>query len=130
MGAPGNTAPPVPKTFTAEGDLVAYRFVKLGTGDQGVVQANAQGEACVGVAVSDVTAAQADAASVWLLGDGGIIPIEASAAIAVGSLITTGADGRAEAALTGDIVLGRLVEAASGAGHVVGFIPEYANRAV
>lgn len=119
-------APPVPKTFTAEGTINQYRFVKLNAANK-VEECDTQGEAAMGVAVDD--ASDEGAVSVWLLVDGGIIPIEAGAAVTALDEITTGTAGKAEAAATGDIILGAVVEAASGDAHVVGFIPESANRA-
>lgn len=120
------TAPPVPKTFTAVGGITKRRFVKLSTTNS-VEECDTQGEAAVGVCVE--TVATGDAVSVYMLADGGIIPIEASAAITVLDEITTGTAGKAEAAASGDVILGVVVEAASANLHVVGFIPEYAARA-
>ena len=119
------TAPPVPKTFTSVGAINKYRFVKLSAANS-VEECDAQGEAAVGVAFE--AAADGEAVSVYLLGDGGIIPIEAGAAITVLDEITTGTVGKAEAGATGDVLLGVVVEAASGDLHVVGFLPEYAAR--
>ena len=120
------TAPPAPKTFTSVGAINQYRFVKFSAANS-VEECDSQGEAAMGVCVSD--AADGEAVSVWMLSDGGIIPIEASASISVLDEITTGTAGKAEAAAASDIILGVVVEAASGDLHVVGFVPEYAARA-
>lgn len=120
------TAPPVPKTYTAVGAISQYRFVKLSAANS-VEECDTQGEAALGVCVSD--AADGEAVSVWMLADGGIIPVEAGAAITALDEITTGTAGKAEAAATGDVILGAVVEAASADLHVVGFVPEYAARA-
>ena len=47
----------------------------------------------------------------------GIVEVEASAAIAVGAAVATGADGRAKTAVSTNVVLGRCVKAAGGAGE-------------
>jgi len=119
-------APPAPKTFTASGAINQYRFLKFSAANT-VEECDTQGEAAMGVAVE--TAADGEAVSVWMLADGGIIPVEASGAVTALDEITTGTAGKAEAAASGDIILGALVEAASGDGHVVSFVPEYAARA-
>lgn len=121
-----NVSPPAAKTYTASGAITKYRFVKFQAANT-VEECDAQGEAAMGVALE--TAADGEAVSVYQLADGGIIPIEASAAITALDEITTGTAGKAEAAASGDIILGRVVEATSGDGHVVGFVPEYAKRA-
>ena len=118
-------APPVPLTYTAVGAITKYRFVKLSAANS-VEECDSQGEAAVGVAVE--TQAAGEAVSVWPLGKGGIIPIEESAAISVLDEITTGTAGKAEAAATGDVILGAVVEAAGADLEVVGFVPEYAAR--
>ena len=119
------TAPPVPKTYTAVGAIAQYRFVKLSAANS-VEECDAQGEAALGVCVS--AAADGEAVSIWMLADGGIIPVEASVAITALDEIATGTAGKAEAAAAGDVILGAVVEAASANLHVVGFVPEYAAR--
>lgn len=123
-------APPVPLTFTASEDLVRYRFAKLGTGDNIVDQCDSQGESAFGVVVEDVDQSEADGASIWPLNRGGIVPVEASAAVTAGVDVTTSANGRVELAASSDIVLGTAVEAASGAGHVIGIAINDAQRVV
>jgi hypothetical protein len=118
-------APPIPITFTAVGTINKYRFVKFSAANS-VEECDTQGEAAMGVAVEAQT--DGEAVSVWPLGKGGIIPVEASASITVLDEITTGTAGKAEAGAAGDILLGVVVEAASGDLHVVGFVPEYAAR--
>ena len=118
-------APPAPKTFTAVGVINKYRFVKFSAANS-VEECDSQGEAAMGVAVE--TQANGEAVSVWMLSDGGIIPVEASASITVLDEITTGTAGKAEAAATGDVILGAVVEAAGGDLEVIGFVPEYAAR--
>lgn len=118
-------APPIPDTYTAVGTISKYRFVKFSAANS-VEECDSQGEAAMGVCVEAVT--DGEAVSVWPLGKGGIIPVEASASISVLDEITTGTAGKAEAGAAGDILLGVAVEAASGNLHVVGFVPEYAAR--
>lgn len=118
-------APPVPKTYTASGAITKFRFVKFNAANT-VEECDAQGEAAMGVAVE--TAADGRSVSVYQLSDGGIIPIEASAAITALDEITTGTAGKAEAGASGDILLGVAIEAATADLHVIGFVPEYAAR--
>lgn len=120
-------APPVPKTFTSEGTISQYRFVKFNsTNPNKVEECDSQGEAAIGVCAEDST--DETAVSIWLLGDGGIIPVEAASSITSAAQITTTADGSAETSAGSDNVLGFAVEAASGDGHVIGMIPEFAGR--
>lgn len=122
-----NVAPPAPKTFIASEAIGQYQFVKMGAAANTVDLCDTQGEAALGVAVE--AAGVNEAVSVWLLNEGGIVPVQAGAAIAVGGLITTAADGDADPALTADIILGIALEAASGDGHVIPMLSEYAARA-
>lgn len=112
-----NSAPPVPITFTAESAITAYRFVKLGAAANGVTAVTAQGEVAMGVAGE--SQASGEAVSVWPLNRGGIVPVEAAAAISVGDDITTQSDGRGMTSASLDNILGVALEAASGAGHII-----------
>lgn len=123
-----NHAPPVPKTFLASEDLLAFRYVKLGTAAETVDQCDAQGERAFGVAVHDVDVSEADGVSVWLLSDGGILLIEANVAITANDEVTASANGRCEPAASGDVILGRALEAASGAGHRIPVASDSAGR--
>lgn len=121
-------APPAPKTFIASEAIGQYQFVKAGTGANGVDLCDTQGEAALGVAVD--AAGALEAVSVYLLNEGGIVPVQAGAAISIGGEITTAADADGDPALTGDVVLGTALETASGDGHVIPMLSEYAGRVV
>lgn len=101
------------RTFEAGADLSAkqYHFMKLNASGQ-VVSCDAQGEEAKGVLQNDPDAA-GKASTVAV---GGITKMTAGAAITLNDAITTGADGRAETAATGDVVVGYAREAASADG--------------
>ena len=115
-------APPAPKTFTAETDMTLYRFVKLGTIANSVTVGTAVTDESLGVLVETVDVSEAAGASVWLLADGGIIPVEAAAAITLGDAIGPSINGRAQTAVATQFPRGIALEAASGAGHVIAML--------
>lgn len=129
MTAP-NAAPPAAKTFTAETDLVRYRFVKLGTIANSVTAGTAITDESFGVVEEDVTVAEADAASVWLLNEGGIVPVEAAAAISLGDAIGPSTNGRAQTAVSTQFPRGIALQAASGAGHIIPMLVQVDETAV
>ena len=90
------------RTLSADGDLSAsfLEFVKRTS--TGVTVCSSQGEAAHGVLQNKPTAA-GHAATVAVAGT---VKVYAGATIAQGARITTGADGRAEVAATGDFVVG------------------------
>lgn len=118
MTAP-NSAPPAPKTFVADGDLVRFRFVKLGAAANSVAAVTAVTDKAMGVCTEDVDQSEVDAASIWLLNEGGILPVEAAAAISLGDPIAPSANGRAQTAVATQFVRGHALQAASGAGHII-----------
>jgi len=118
MSAAG-TAPPVPLTLTAETDMTKYRFVKLGTAPNTVTAVTGITDESDFILVETVTVADADGASVWPLNRGGIVPIEAAAAIAYGADIAPSLNGRAQTAVLNQFARGVALEAATGAGHVI-----------
>lgn len=89
-------------SFPAGEDLSGkqYRFVKLNSSRQ-VVLATARGEAVLGVLQNKPTSGQA--ASVLL---SGLSKVESDAAVAVGNLVETSADGQASPATTTGTGLG------------------------
>ncbi|MEO1208390.1 MAG: capsid cement protein [Cyanobacteria bacterium J06638_20] len=98
-------------------DLAQGRFVDIGA--SGLTTPTANGDA-VGVTAeayddSEVTAGRGSPAIPVLVE--GIVEVEASAAIAVGADVATGADGRAATAASGNVVLGKCVLAAGAAGE-------------
>lgn len=119
MSAAG-TAPPVPVTMEAESDLTKYRFAKLGSAANGVTAVTGITDEADFVVVETVdTSTGVTSVSVWPLNRGGIIPIEAAAAIAVMADIAPSANGRAQTAVATQFARGVALEAASGAGHVI-----------
>jgi len=119
-----NDAPSTPVTLTASEDLTAYRFVKIGSSAQTVDAIDAVTDLALGVVVDDVDFSEATAASVWLLNRGGILPVEAAAAISLGANIAPSANGRAQTAVSTQYTRGIALEAASGAGHVIDMLVE------
>lgn len=119
MPAYWDVAPPAPKTFTAEADIVANRFVKIGAAANGVTPVTAVTDQAVGVAVETVDTPDVTGVSVWLCNEGGIVPVEAAAAIAAGALVAPSANGRAQTAVVTQFARGVALEAASGAGHII-----------
>ncbi len=118
MSAP-NTAPPAPKTFIASEDLTRYRFIKMGAADNTVDAVDAITDVAFGVVVEDVDQSEADGASVWLLNEGGIVSIEAAAAISLGAKIAPSANGRGQTGVSTQYNRGIALQAASGAGHII-----------
>lgn len=118
MPAYWDIAPPAPKTFTASADIVLNRFVKI-TGPNGVGPVTGVTDEAIGVAVESVDASEADGCSVWLSNEGGIVPIEAAAAIAAGALVAPSANGRGQTAVATQFARGIALEQATGAGHII-----------
>ena len=113
-------APPAPKTFEAQAAVVHNRFCKLGTIGNSVTPCTAITDRAVGVVVESADpAAGNSAASVWLLNEGGIVPIEAAAAIALGAKIAPSVNGRGQTAVATNFACGVALVAASAAGQVI-----------
>ncbi|KKK78618.1 hypothetical protein LCGC14_2841760, partial [marine sediment metagenome] len=72
-----------------------------------------------GVVSEDVDFSEADGASVWLLNEGGIVPIEAAAAISRGANIAPSANGRGQTGVATQFTRGIALQAASAAGHII-----------
>ena len=94
-------------SLPAAADLSAkqYLFMQIDT-DAEVDIAAGQGQACDGILQND-PAAQGEAAVLMI---NGVSKVVAGETIGDGVLCTTGADGRAEIALTGDIVMGKTLQ--------------------
>lgn len=105
------------KGYDVSSAITKKRFVKANTADPlEVVMCDSQGESALGVSmfsVSDAEILRGKGASIIL---DGIAILEASEAIATGAKVTTGADGRAENANSGDWILGECREPAAGSG--------------
>jgi hypothetical protein len=103
-------------TLEAGGDLSAGQllFVDVAADGQVDVVASAGADA-IGVLQNDPAAA-GRAASVAVLG---VSKVVAGAAVTAGARVQSDASGRAIAAATGDVVLGRALTAASAAGEVI-----------
>lgn len=103
----------VNKGKNASGAITKKRFVKLDTAaadGETVKMCDAQGEDAFGVAVFSVSTLEIAKGKGATVSIEGIAIVEASAALAVGTAVTTGATGKAEAALSGDYVIGTIVE--------------------
>lgn len=99
------------KGKNATAAITKKRFVKVdGTDHEGVKQCDAQGENAIGVSLFSVSAAEILKGKGCSVQMQGIAIVEASAALAEGSLVTTGTAGKAEAAASGDYVLGMVIE--------------------
>jgi hypothetical protein len=107
------------KGKNASAAITKKRFVKLDTAaadGETVKPCDTAGEKAFGVALFSVSAAEiVKGKGVSVFVDGRAI-VEASAALAVGAVVTTDNVGRAAAAATGNWILGVVDEPASGAG--------------
>lgn len=113
-------APPAPKTFQAEAAVVLNRFVKLGTVHNSVTPITGVTDLAVGVAVESADpAAGNSAASIWLLSEGAIVPIEAAAAIALGARIGPSTNGRGQTGVATQFTRGTALRAAGAAGEII-----------
>lgn len=113
-------APPVPITFEAEDAVTLNRFVKLGAVGNGVAAVDGITDVAMGIAVESADpAAGNEAASVWPLNRGGIVPIEAAAAITLGDNVAPSANGRGQTAVTTQFTRGVALLAAGGAGEII-----------
>lgn len=83
------------KNFNAGAAIARFRIVKFGTSDTEVVQADAVGDALIGIADSLGADAAGEPVDVIM---GGIAEVEFGGTITRGDLLTTDADGRAVAA--------------------------------
>jgi hypothetical protein len=100
-------------TSREAGSVVSqHRFVTLAS--DGQVDHTGAGAQADGVSQDDGGTAAGRAVGLMLLG--GITKVEAGAAVTRGAEVASDASGRAVAAVTGDRILGRAWEAASGAG--------------
>lgn len=113
-------APPAPKTFEAEAAITFNRFVKLGTVSNGVNPIAAVTDRSIGVAVESADPAAGNSAvSVWLGNEGGIVPIEAAAAIALHAKVAPSANGRGQTAVATQWAAGVALKAAGAAGEII-----------
>lgn len=108
------------KGRNAGGTITKKRFVKMdrtATDGETVVQCDHDGESAYGVSLYSVSSAEIlRGKGVSVLTEGRAV-VEAAGAIAVDDPVSTSANGRAQVAQTGDIILGRCDEPASTAGH-------------
>jgi hypothetical protein len=103
------------KTFKANADMAnPYRIVTLSAGQNEVELANAATDELLGVIAHKADAGKA--VKVHVLGS---FLVEAGAAITKGARVTSDSSGRAVAASTGNMVLGRAQQAATAAGELV-----------
>lgn len=117
---PATMNPGAAKGKNTSTPLTRKRFVKMdsaATDGETVKAVDTAGEIAYGVSLFSVSAAEINrgkGASVII--EGRAI-VEASAAIAVGQLVSTTNDGRAKVAASGDYILGMCDEPAAGAGN-------------
>ena len=123
--------PPVPATFTAEAACVLNRFVKLGAAEEGVTPVTAVTDRALGIAVESADpVAGVSGVSVWMLSDGGIVPIEAAAAIALGAQIAPSVNGRGQTAVATQFACGVALKAAGGAGEIIPMAVRVIDQAI
>lgn len=109
-----------PVTFVAEAAITLNRFVKLGAVAQGMTPITGITDRAWGVAVESADPAAGNSAvSVWLLNKGGVVPIEAAAAISLGARIAPSANGRGQTAVTTQFGRGYALKSAGGAGEII-----------
>jgi Uncharacterized conserved protein (DUF2190) len=120
------------KGYIVEGvaAAVAYRFVGFGTTDTTCdLTPTANTAIVLGVIMENIDAAKVATgkatANVRVLG---IAPVTASAAITVGALVRSDADGRASAAATGNQAVGVALQAAAAAGDIINVLLTPAAR--
>ena len=124
-------APPVPLTFEAEAAVVLNRLVKIGTASNQVVPVAGITDRVVGVAVESADPAAGNSAvSVWPLNRGGIVPMEAAAAITVNTRVAPSANGRAQTAVSTQFAVGIALKGAGGAGEIIPVLVEVADQAI
>lgn len=106
----GNT-----RTFTASAAVTRNRLVTVAAGD--VCAHTALNAAADGVALN--SAATGGLVTVWLKNRGGIVELEAEAAIVDGAVVFGRANGLVDDNSTGALRIGKAVQAASGAGAII-----------
>ncbi len=89
-----------------------HRFITIDTGGRATL---ASAGARVDAALENNPVEDAAAS---LMGPGSVAKIEASAAVALGDLVASGADGQAAVAASGNFIAGVCVEAAGAAGEL------------
>lgn len=102
-------------SLTAGAAVAQNRFVKVSGAK--VIQAAAATDECVGVSL-DSAAADLDVIPVAKY-DGGIVEVEAGAAVTAGSDVTSDTVGRAVSAGTGNAINGYALSAAGAAGEFI-----------
>lgn len=90
--------PGLSKAYTAEAAIAAYRIVKFGAADGGVLQGAASADKLIGVTDRIAAAVAGDRVDVYR---GGIVEVEYGGAVAAGDPLTSDASGRAITAAPG-----------------------------
>lgn len=114
MAGPGYV---LSKGWLAGEAMTKYEFVKL-VGSETINAVDTQGEKALGVLQEEVTADDATNGRIVNVAVAGISRVIAGATITEFDLLTTGADGRAEVAATGDVVVGIALQAAVDGDHM------------
>lgn len=94
--------------------LTIYRFAVFNASGQAAVPA--QGVFCDGIVLESVASGLTTSLG---LPDGAIVKVEAAAAIAAGANVTPSANGRGETAASGDVIMGKALQAAAAAGEII-----------
>lgn len=124
-------APPVPLTFEAEAAVVLNRMVKIGTASNQVVPISGVTDRAFGVAVESADpAAGNSAASIWTFNRGGIVPMEAAAAITVNTRVAPSTNGRAQTAVSTQFSVGVALKGAGGAGEIIPVLVDVIDQAI
>lgn len=103
-----------------ESALVQYRAVKVGTAEESVTAVTADTDLLEGIAMFAVSAGEITKGKVASIRMEGIVPWEAGAAVAKGSLVGIDSSGRCIVAASGKRVHGRALYVAGASGDVIG----------
>jgi len=103
------------KGFLVGEAIAQYHFVKL-VGSETINICDTQGEKAIGVAQEELTASDATNSRIGNVQILGVSRVIAGAAITEFANVTVGADGRAEPAILGDVVVGIAMNAAAADG--------------
>lgn len=107
--------PGLQKNYTAEAAIAAYRVVKFGAADGGILQAAAATDKAIGVTDRIAAAAAGDRIDVIRTG---IAEVQYGGTVAAGDLLTADASGRAIVAAAGAGANARVIGVAEVAGVV------------
>jgi hypothetical protein len=113
-------------SYEAAGDLTQFRFGSLNS--DGQIATTGAGAQADGVIQNDPDN-QGEAVTIATY-NGGQAKVEAGGSVSAGDNVTSDSNGRAVTATSGDVVNGVAVQAASGAGSVIGVTLSHGGAAV